>query len=82
MSFRAEHLGLLQDLADKDRLVLAGPFMNPSDSSAFLFKGDDDSDARAFVEADPYVKNGLVKGWVVREWMTVVGEGASAPVTL
>lgn len=29
---------------------------------------------------DPYVTNGLVSKWRVREWTTVVGEDASTPV--
>lgn len=33
-----------------------------------------------FYDVDPYVRNGLVKTWRVREWTTVVGEGAATPV--
>jgi hypothetical protein len=32
------------------------------------------------VAADPYVSNGLVTGWRVRPWTTVVGEDAISPV--
>ena len=45
-----------------------------------LFAGDDASAAEAFARADPYVANGLVTAWRVREWATVVGEGAARPV--
>ena len=38
--------------------------------------------AERFVAADPYVKNGLVKSWRVREWTTVVGPMAEAPVKI
>ena len=34
------------------------------------------------VLADPYVRNGLVTRWQVREWTTVVGPNAAAPVQL
>jgi uncharacterized protein YciI len=27
----------------------------------------------AFTKADPYVQNGLVTGWRIREWNVVVG---------
>ena len=30
----------------------------------------------AFAKGDPYVQNGLVKSWKVREWTTVVGPDA------
>ena len=33
-----------------------------------------------FAKADPYVRNGLVTRWRVREWTTVVGDAASTPV--
>ena len=35
---------------------------------------------RAFAQADPYVANGLVTRWYVREWTTVVGDLAVDPV--
>jgi uncharacterized protein YciI len=45
-----------------------------------LFKGDSPAAAESFAATDPYVLNGLVKRWRVREWTTVVGEAAIAPV--
>jgi hypothetical protein len=33
--------------------------------------------AEAFAAADPYVTNGLVSSWRVREWTTVVGATAA-----
>jgi uncharacterized protein YciI len=38
--------------------------------------------AEQFAAADPYVLNGLVTRWRVREWTTVVGPGAAVKVTL
>jgi uncharacterized protein YciI len=29
-----------------------------------------------FVEADPYVRQGLVTGWTIRDWNVVVGGAA------
>lgn len=45
-----------------------------------LFKGDSPEVAEKFAHADPYVANGLVKRWYVREWITVVGKDAATPV--
>jgi uncharacterized protein YciI len=45
-----------------------------------LFKGDSPQVAEGFAKADPYVVNGLVVRWRVREWATVAGEGAANPV--
>ena len=80
--YRAEHLGLAQLFAEDGRMVLGGALSDPADRAVILFRGPDDSAARAFVEADPYVANGLVKSWSIREWTTVVGKTASTPVTL
>ena len=36
--------------------------------------------AERFAQSDPYVNNGLVARWHVREWTTVVGDFAATPV--
>ena len=45
-----------------------------------MFQGEAKSAAEDFARADPYVVNGLVARWHVREWTTVVGELAATPV--
>lgn len=80
--FREEHLALAQSFVDIGQLVLGGAFADPADRSALLFKGEDDSAARAFVASDPYVANGLVTSWSVREWTTVLGPDASVKLVL
>ncbi|MBB4657657.1 YciI-like protein [Parvularcula dongshanensis] len=77
--YRAEHLTLARKAQEAGDLVLAGAFADPPDGAALIFKGETDAAARAFAEADPYVANGLVTRWWVREWTTVVGEGALTP---
>ncbi len=34
----------------------------------------------SFASTDPYVVNGLVTRWWIREWLTVAGENAATPV--
>ena len=72
---RAEHITLARDAVARGELVLGGA-LNPPDGVMLLFKGDSPKAAEAFAEADPYVRNGLVKRWRVREWTTVVGRDA------
>ena len=48
--------------------------------AVLLFRGTSPAVAESFATNDPYVKNGLVRKWYVREWTTVVGEGAEAPL--
>lgn len=79
-AFRQEHLALAWQAAERGELVLGGAFANPVDGAAIVFQGDSPAAAERFARADPYVINGLVKRWYVREWTTVVGESASTPV--
>ena len=77
---RAEHLRLAWEAQARGELVLAGALADPVDAAVLLFECDSDAAVRAFAQADPYVKSGLVTRWSVRRWMTVVGEAASTPV--
>lgn len=73
--FREEHMGLLTALHAEGKLMMAGAWNDPVDGAALVFGGDDDSVVRDFVQRDPYVVNGLVTGWRIREWNIVVGGG-------
>jgi uncharacterized protein YciI len=80
--YRSEHLKLAWDAAAKGDLLMGGALSDPTDNAMLLFQGDSPAAAEAFVAADPYVKNGLVKSWRVRPWTTVVGDMAATPVRL
>jgi uncharacterized protein YciI len=78
--YRNEHLRLAWEAHQRGELVLAGALANPADSAVLLFNSSSPVAAESFGAADPYVKNGLVTRWKVREWTTVVGELATTPV--
>ena len=71
--FREEHLGLARAAHARGELVLAGALADPADGALIIFQGADRSIAENFAKSDPYVKNGLVKRWRVRDWTVVVG---------
>ena len=73
---RAEHIALARAAEARGELVLGGALANPPDGAILLFRGDSPAAAEAFAAVDPYVKNGLVTRWRVREWTTVVGRDA------
>jgi uncharacterized protein YciI len=75
-AFRSEHIALARAAEARGELVLGGALANPADGAILLFRGDSPTAAEAFAAADPYVKNGLVTRWRVREWTTVVGRDA------
>ena len=74
--FRQEHLGLAREAVARGELVLGGALAQPADGAVLLFKGDSPAAAEAFARADPYVQNGVVTRWRVREWTTVIGPDA------
>jgi len=78
-AYRAEHLALARQAVARGELVLGGALADPLDGAVILFRGDSPAAAEAFAAADPYVRNGLVKRWRVREWTTVVGAEAAVP---
>ena len=78
--FRAEHLALAWQAHARGELVLGGVLDGPVNGAALFFQGDSPAAAQAFAAADPYVRHGLVSRWHVRPWLTVVGDGAAAPV--
>jgi uncharacterized protein YciI len=78
--FRNDHLKLAWEACDNGEMILAGAYANPVDGALLLFKGDSPEVVEKFVKQDPYVKNGLVKKWYIREWTTAVGETAITPI--
>ena len=74
--FRSAHLEHARAAVDRGQLVLGGAFANPVDGAVLLFRGDSPAAAEQFARTDPYVVNGVVTRWYVREWTTVVGDSA------
>jgi uncharacterized protein YciI len=79
-ALRPRHLEKAWRAHERGELVLGGALSDPVDGAVLLFKGDSPQVAEAFAREDPYVTNGLVARWRVREWTTVVGEGAVDPI--
>jgi uncharacterized protein YciI len=71
--FRDEHLRVGKESAEKGELLLGGAFDNPVDGAALIFKADNRGAVEDFVKNDPYVKNGLITNWKIREWTVVIG---------
>jgi uncharacterized protein YciI len=80
--FRAAHINHAREAVARGDLVLGGALTNPTDGAVLLFRGASPAAAEAFAASDPYVLNGLVKSWRVREWTTVVGPAAEMTLPL
>lgn len=71
---RAAHIALAREAVKRGELVLGGAFADPIDGSVLLFKAPTAATAEAFARNDPYVREGVVRAWRVREWTTVIGD--------
>ncbi len=71
--YREAHLSLVSEYVDRGEIVLAGAYANPVDGAVLAFKMENQEKVEEFVSKDPYVNNGLVTGWQIREWTVVAG---------
>jgi uncharacterized protein YciI len=71
--YRDTHLQLARRAGERGELLLAGAYAEPADGALLIFRGEGPEVAEDFARNDPYVLNGLVEKWWVREWAVVVG---------
>lgn len=71
--YREQHLALAKAAADAGELCLGGAVADPADSAILVFKGSSKDVAEKFALNDPYVINGVVTRWTVRQWNVVTG---------
>jgi len=72
--YRAGHLELAQKMIAENTCLSGGPIGEPEGEvpTGALFVFTDLDAAKAFVEGDPYVENGIVTGHRIQEWTVVV----------
>jgi uncharacterized protein YciI len=78
-AFRCEHLALANESQARGELILGGALADPVDGAVLVFRVESASAVEAFVAADPYVRNGLVIRWRIREWTAVAGSACASP---
>jgi uncharacterized protein YciI len=71
---RERHLVQVRNAFEKGELVLAGALANPVDTAVLVFRADSAETAQRFAQDDPYVSEGLVTSWQVRQWNVVTGD--------
>lgn len=74
---RDEHLRLIREAEARGEIVQAGAHDDPAsgayDGAVLVFKASDPGVVQRFIDADPYVKNGVVTKSRIRRWNVVVG---------
>jgi len=71
--FREEHLRRVREAHKRGELLIAGALTDPADQAVLVFRSPDRAVIENFVANDPYVKNGLVPRWEIRNWNVVIG---------
>jgi uncharacterized protein YciI len=71
--FREIHLNHAKAAQDRGELIMGGALTDPANEAVLVFKGADKSVAENFAIHDPYVQNGLITDWKVREWKVAIG---------
>ena len=78
--YRTEHLKMAWDAQERGEIIVAGALSDPADMAVLMFQAESPEVVERFAKADPYVIHGLVTGYRIRQWNTVVGDLASTPV--
>ena len=71
-ALREEHLALLRAAHERGELLMAGALPDPHDRALLVWTAPREVVER-FAGSDPYVVQGLVTGWTIRQWDVVVG---------
>jgi uncharacterized protein YciI len=61
------HRARWREYLSNGTLLMIGPFANPHEGAMAIFTTHEA--AESFAKGDPFVLNGVVANWVVREWM-------------
>jgi len=78
--YRAEHLARFWEQVDSGKVILGGGAGDPVSEGIILWSVDDPAQIHEFVKGDPYVTAGLVTGYDVVPWRTVIGDLADNPL--
>ncbi len=68
--YGAAHRAHWNEFLSNGTLLMIGPFANPLEGAMAIFTTREA--AESFANADPFVLNGVVTGWVVRDWMEAI----------
>jgi len=66
----AAHRARLDEFHARGLLLMAGPLVDPTDQALGVFVSREAADE--FIAGDPFVQNGVVTKWTVREWNEVL----------
>lgn len=74
-AYRAEHLAWARASVERGELQLGGALVDEP-TGLLVFKAASPAVVEQFAAGDPYVMQGVVSSYRIREWTTVVGRDA------
>jgi uncharacterized protein YciI len=75
---RPVHREYLTKLRDTGKLVISGPLTDHG-GALIVLETESKEEAAAIVDADPFVKSGVFKSWVIRPWNPIFVNKALLP---
>lgn len=72
-AFAAAHRSHLDEVVRRGDLLLAGNLHDPEGAAMLLFRAGTREAVEAVAQGDPYVREGVIARWYVREWDVVLG---------
>ncbi|MDB5764772.1 MAG: hypothetical protein JWQ21_3767 [Herminiimonas sp.] len=66
----AAHRIRLDEFHARGELLMAGPYANPAEGAMGVFKSREA--AEEFIQGDPFVINGVIGKWSLRDWNEVL----------
>jgi uncharacterized protein YciI len=64
------HRARLNEFHARGVLLMAGPYANPAEGAMAVFTNREAGEE--FIKGDPFVLNGVVSKWTLREWNEVL----------
>ena len=75
---RPVHVEFLQECFDNGRLLVSGP-VDDGAGALLIITGEDEADALALMDNDPFAKNGLITERGIRKWGVFFGKDKLIP---
>ena len=78
--FLNRHMALARASMGRRECFPGGAFADPADGAAVVIRGDSPAVSASLAKQGPYLLDGLVTSWRVREWTTVARRHAETPI--
>jgi uncharacterized protein YciI len=67
------HVERLHDFHARGTLLMVGTFANPQEEGSMAIFTTREA-AEEFIKDDPFVLNGVVRSWIIREWNEIFAD--------